>query len=420
MKKILLFLAMFCLMPVLLIWAGGKQEAQGMAGKANKIITLNMWHWAANKEKIWDSIIGEYQGLHPNMKITQKVIPHDSYLQALAAAQIGGQSPDLYHAQPGGETKMYVDNGQALDLSSYMDKDWQKVFYPSTLKSFKIYDKYYNVSMATNNMEMFYNKNMLKKYGIKVPIRTMDELRAGVKKLKNNGIGGILYWGNLPVISSFVFLIQAQVKYPKLYRNANMGEGSWDIPEFVSLMDHLGKLGREVFFEGTPAMSLDQAVNLFLKKKSGMFIVGNWAIRSFRAGKPDFEIGVFPVPALEEKGSKPTAWGSLAGTWLVSSHTKYKNEAVEFLRWATMTHQGDMVRSIGLSPAGPAGEAALKDADVLDQDMSKEQNTAIPRDNFDVKVRDIIGTGYQGILNNEVTAAKIMKKAEEQRLEDKK
>jgi len=374
-------------------------------------IELKMWHWAANKEAFWDKVIKDYELINPDVVVKQRVLPRATYHQTLTSAQIAGEGPDLIHAEPAGEVLHHLNNGQIIDLTPYFDDEWKSIYYPSTLSSFKINDKYYNVSLATNNMQVFYNVDAFKKAGVEIPIKTVNELISAVQKLRSIGMQGISFRGVDTTQMSHWFTVFARQMYPEKFKAADQGNGSFNIPEFVDLVSILDRLFDATFVEGFVGMSEDAARTLFTSGKASMFVSGNWSIRSMLAEKPDFEIGVFQIPALTPEYD-PTCFGSLAGTWSIYSQSNHIKETVEFIKWACTNYSGELVKEIGLCPAGPPGEKYLDETPQLTRELADDQANAISRDGFNVEARNAIGSALQGLVTGQLTPAQVLEKAQ--------
>lgn len=384
-----------------------------LTASAQSKIQLQMWHWAANKESIYkDVVIPAYEKLHPNVTISTNVVPKASYWQVLTAAQIGGHAPALFMGNPLGDVLQQSKNGQVLDLTPYLDSEWKSALYPSTLDSLTIDGKVLSMSMATNNAQVLYNKDRFAELGIKTPITTMNEMKQAVDTLRQHGYGGALYWAQANDQGATIFIDWARQEYPDLFAAADRGSGRWDIPQFVDEMTKFDSY-KGIWMNGVASLTLDQSVNLFATGKASMYIIGNWAVNSIMATNPSFQIGVFPVPGVDSN-TRPAALGSTAGTWMVSSHVSKEEQqaAADFLKFFTLNYQGELVKSIGLCPAGPAGEAALSDAKPLAQALCKGQSAAVPRDMFDAQARDAMSAGIQGMLNGQATPADVLKDAQ--------
>lgn len=378
-------------------------------------VTIDMWHFAANKEPVYQEWIAAYKDVAPDVTIRTNVIPKKAYNQAIAAAMISGTPPALIHGLPLGEPLELWGLGQIEDLTPSVDEEWRSVLYPSTIDSLTIDGRILSMSFATNNAQVLYNKDAFAQAGIEAPIQTMDDFRAAVEALRGNGYQGALYWAQANDHAPTLFIDWAQQMYPDMFAAADRGEGDWDTPEFVALMDEINSYN-DVWAKGVASLSLDESINLFASGEIPMYIIGNWAVNSIAAANPTFEVGTFPVPALNDQ-TKPAALGSMAGTWMVSSQAsdQQKQASIAFLRWVSMNQQERLVRAIGLCPAGPIGESALADAKPVAQQLCSEQVGAISRDMFDRPARDAMAGAIQGMINGQATPEQVMEAAQNAR-----
>lgn len=400
--------------PAEVVEEAAEEVAEEAPEEVAEEVSLEMWHFAANKDPVYnEEWIPAYAEVEPNVTITTNLIPKDAYNQTVAAALIAGAAPALIHGLPLGEPLELWNNGQIIDLGPYMDDEWRAALYPSSTDYLTIDDKVLSMSFATNNVQTFYNKERFEELGIETPIETMEGMRAAVELLRENGYGGALYWAQANDHAPTLFFNWAQQMYPEQFEAADRGDGRWDIPEFVALMDDINSY-TDIWMDGIPSLSLDESVNLFASGDASIYIIGNWAINAIVNSEPEFEIDTFPVPALNDE-TVPAALGSMAGTWMVSSQVPESDQqaAIAFLRWVTLNQQGGLVRAIGLCPAGVAGEAALADAKVLAQTLCDDQANAIPRDIFDRAARDAMAAAIQGMLNGQATPEEVMAAAQE-------
>ena len=375
-------------------------------------VTIQMWHFAANKEPVYQQWIEAYKEVAPNVTIVTNVIPKNSYNQTLAAAMIGGEAPVLIHGLPLGEPLEHYSNGQTLDLTPYLDDEWKAALYPSSLDYLTIDGKVLSMSFATNNAQVLYNADRFEELGIETPITTMDDLQAAVNQLKDAGYGGALYWAQANDQAPTLFFDWAQQMYPDEFAAADSGDGSWDNPDFVDLMTKINSYS-DIWMPGIASLSLDESINLFATGQASVYIIGNWAVNNIVAANPEFNIGVFPVPAINDE-TKPLALGSMAGTWMVSNQVPEAQQqaAIDFLRWVSLNQQGGLVRAIGLCPAGPTGEEALPDAKPLAQMLCAGQANSVPRDIFDPAARDAMSQAIQGMLNGQATPEQVLQAAQ--------
>ncbi|MGD8752925.1 MAG: extracellular solute-binding protein [Anaerolineales bacterium] len=376
-------------------------------------VVLDMWHWAANKEPIYQVAIAEYKELHPNVSIQTNVIPTDAWQQTLTAALVGGEAPEILTGVIMGMVLEQWDNDQIVDLTPYIDEEWEAALYPAAWDALTIDGRILSVSFASNNIQCFYNKTRFEELGIETPIETMDELQEATQVLREAGFGGGLYWASEKQLTHQFFLNAARQMYPEEFDAADRGDGRWDIPEFIEIMEQVHSYS-DIWEEGVVSMSLDEAVNSFASGKASFYFIGNWAINSIVANEPDFEIATFPVPALNDQ-TKPSALYSLAGTWMISNqHPQDIQEiGIDFLRFFALNYQDELMRQIGLCPSGPAGENAFPDAHPLAQELCDDSDKLVARDMFDRIIRDELAIATQGMLTGALTPEEVLQTVQE-------
>lgn len=376
-------------------------------------VVVEMWHWAANKEPLYQEAIAEYQALHPNVTIVTNVIPGDTWDQTLAAALIGGEAPALFHGQPKGPVLEQWNNEQIVDLTSYIDEEWKEALYPSTWDVLTIDGKVMSMSFATNNIQMFYNESRFKELGIETPIQTMSDLQDASTTLRENGYGAGLYWASLLQLTPQFFIDYATQLYPEEFLAADIGEGRWDTDEFNQVMVDVNAFS-DIWEEGVVSLSLDESVNAFSTGDVSFYFIGNWAINSIMANEPGFDIAVQPVPALNDQTGF-SALASNAGTWMVSNQKpiEVQEAAIDFLRWFALNQQGLIVEAIGLCPAGPAGESALENAHELARQLCDDADILISRDMFTKVVQNEMASAVQGLLTGNLAPEDVLIAAQE-------
>jgi raffinose/stachyose/melibiose transport system substrate-binding protein len=381
--------------------------------QAQDEIVIDLWTWTANKLEVYEGWVDEFtSGYDQNVTININLIPRANYDQTLSAALISGEIPDIWEALPLGEPLEFYENGLILDLTPFVDEDWAASLYPSTLDYLTINDQVLSISQATNNVQALYNIDRFEELGIEVP-EMMDELQAAIATLREAGYGGAAYWASSNDHPPTLFFNWAAQAYPDLFNAASMGEGDWEIPEFVEIMEQFASYS-DIWIEGVTALSVDEINSLFANGDVSVWMIGNWAVNAILEFEPDFEIGVFPIPALNED-TEPAAMGSLAGTWVLSATSDYQDVILDFVRFTTMTGQDEAVREVGLCPAGPAGEEALPDANYVTQLLCEGQETSVPRDIFNPAARDAMASGIQGIITGRASAVDALRAADRAR-----
>lgn len=380
---------------------------------AQEEITIDLWTWTANKLDVYEGWIEEYTTeFAPNVTININLIPRANYDQTLAAALISGEIPDMWEALPLGEVLNFYENGLIMDLTPHIDDEWRASLYPSTIDYLTINDQILSMSQATNNVQMLYNKDRFEELGIEVP-QTMDELQAAIATITEAGYGGATYWASANDHAPTLFFNWGQQLYPEAFAAADMGEADWETEELVGLMEDIASYD-DIWVEGVTAATLDESNSLFANGDVSVYMIGNWAVNAILGFEPEFEVGVFPVPAINED-ARPAALGSMAGTWVVSSQTPHQEAILDFIRFTTMNGQDEAVSVVGLCPAGPAGEEALADANYVTSLLCEGQETAVPRDIFDRAARDAMAAVIQGVITGQAQPVDVLRAADRAR-----
>ena len=380
---------------------------------AQEPVDISLWTWTANKQEVYQGWIDEYTAeFAPNATITINLIPRANYDQTLSAALIAGEIPDIWEALPLGEVKNFYENGLSLDLTPFVDEEWRNALYPSSLAYLTIDDQILSMSQATNNVQMLFNKDRFDELGIEAPT-TMQELLDAVRTLEEAGYGRAAYWASANDHAQTLFFNWAQQLYPDEFHAADMGEAPWENDALLSVMEDAMSYN-EIWVDGVTALSLDEMNSLFANGDISVYFIGNWAVNAILGFEPAFEIGVVPVPALNED-TRPAALGSMAGTWVVSGSSPHQDIVLDFIRWVTINGQDEAVKVVGLCPAGPAGEAAFPDANYVTQLLCAGQADSVPRDIFDKAARDAMAAAIQGVITGQAEPVDVLRAADNAR-----
>lgn len=376
-------------------------------------VEISLWTWTANKLDVYQSWIDQYTAeFAPNTTITINLIPRANYDQTLNAALIAGQIPDFWEALPLGEVLNFYENELILDLTPFVDDEWKEALYPSSIDYLTINGQILSMSMATNNVQMLYNKDRFEELGIEVP-ETMDELLDAIRTLKAAGYGGAAYWASANDHAPTLFFNWGQQLYPEQFHAADMDEAPWSVPELLEVVTKAAEYD-EIWVEGVTALSVDEANSLFANGDISVWMIGNWAVNAILGFNPEFEVGVAPIPALME-GTRPAGMGSMAGTWVISATTPHQELLVDFFRWVTLNAQDELVSVVGLCPAGPAGEEGLPDANYVTQLLCAGQADSVPRDIFDRAARDAMASTIQGVITGRARPEDVLRAADRAR-----
>lgn len=193
---------------------GGSIEAQ----QAFKNITLQYWT-VFNSPEYFQSVIADYQAIHPNIKVEIKKFRFEEYEQTLINALAEDRGPDIFSVHntqlPGYRTKLLplpavtslasqyttgtikkevvtelrsTRSINEFDLrSQFVEQVYKDVYLPElTLKGDEPVtgeNTIYALPMALDTMVLYYNRDLLDNAGVAQPARTWNEFQEHIGRI---------------------------------------------------------------------------------------------------------------------------------------------------------------------------------------------------------------------------------------------
>ncbi len=262
------------------------------------------------KGNMWDEFSTYFHDLQPNIDFEWIPSPGDNLRDAIVSQMVAGQGPDVYQLCCN-DTVFFIQNGQALNLQPYIDKDAAEVnlkdysqqqFDPWKDAQGNIYFMpYYNGTMV-----VYYNKDMFDEVGVPYPSNSWDtawsveDYRAVCKKFVKRDnptrFGTTSYgFGTHFITDYWLRAWGAHMVDPTDPSVCAMGsDKALQSLEFIRQMiweDHGYAHGQEMGGLGTEAV--------FQSGKSAMMEMGSWAlIRTVTGAKFNWDLApMFKGPA---------------------------------------------------------------------------------------------------------------------------
>jgi multiple sugar transport system substrate-binding protein len=337
---------------------------------ASKETTLNFWHaWSAPAEvAAVKSLIAGFEKAHPNIRVNVVGnMTDDKMNQALRAG--GDKAPDVISSFTTNNVGKFCSSGALVDLNPFFEKagvDPEETF-PKAMNEYTQFDgNRCSVPLLGDAYGLYYNKTAFKKAGIAEPPRTWSEFAADAKKLTIAQGHSYQQLGFMPNYHGWESTTEHYLgQFSPTYFDADGKSNIAKDPAFEAsftlqkqLVDELGgfkkletyrsKLGDEwgpkhPFHTGQVAMQLD----------------GEWRLGMALDAKPDFEIGVAPLPVPDDQADeygKGYITGTIAG---IAATSEKQNAAWELVKYITT----DTDAVVGFSNAihnVPSTLAALK------------------------------------------------------------
>ncbi|MFE8012656.1 ABC transporter substrate-binding protein [Streptomyces antibioticus] len=350
------------------------QSAGGAEDDASKETTLTFWHaWSAPGEvKAVQALVAGFEKAHPNIHVTVVGnMTDDKINQALRAG--GAKAPDVISSFTTNNVGKFCSSGALVDLNPFFEKagvDPDATF-PKAMNEYTQFEgDRCAVPLLGDAYGLYYNKTAFEKAGISSPPKTWSEFEADAKKLTIPQGDGYKQLGFMPNYHGWETTTEHYLGQfsPTYFDQAGKSTIATDpaVPAAFTLqkklVDELGGfkklekyrsgLGDEwgpkhPFHTGQVAMQLD----------------GEWRLGMALDAKPDFEIGVAPLPVPDDQADqygKGYITGTIAG---IAATSQKQNAAWELVKYMTTDTDAVVAFSNAIHNV-PSTLAALKSPDL--------------------------------------------------------
>lgn len=327
-----------CMMVVLLC-------ASFVTGASAEDQVLQLWHIQTQEtmqECIADSV-ARFEAANPGWKVEVNCFQNEDYKQKIVIALGSNTQPDIFVTWTGGGMVEYIEAGQIVPLTEYMNKDNWKDHYMDAAIAQATYNGEIWCSPTENCSiaAVFYNKAMFEKLGIAVPT-TVTELEAACDTLVANGIvpfglpNKSKYFGSM----YYMYLVD-RMAGPSLFESAaNRTGATFQDEVFTWAGEKLQDWARKGYFgEGYTSMDGETGAHreMFYNEECAMLLDGSWCVSTYYADEAPIldDIGVFAFPAVEGgKGDPNNLVGTLGDTfYCVSSKCANPEMAFEMCKY---------------------------------------------------------------------------------------
>ncbi len=299
--------------------------------KAVKPVTIQFWnYWDGGNGQALNVLIAEFNKKNKDVIVKPVTFPWGDLLPKLQTAIASGTTPAVAATDIAWMANMN-QSGKLVDLGAALGgiKKATAGIYPSLLTYGTYKGKIQSLPASTNNLALFYNKDLFRKAGLNPnkPPKTWAEMRTDAMAISalGNGIQGMeiyvqpgegLTWQFQPYLwqTGAGFLNKANTA-----PTFNSAAGKTALQYLVDLInvDHAATAGQWGAFD---------------KGQAGMRIDGSWMVGGYRDNAP-FEFGTAMLP-IPDGGVHATNMG---GEQIMAFKGKPATQAaaVKFIKWFT-------------------------------------------------------------------------------------
>lgn len=328
-KAIFISLLSLILVGAILSGCGGENQNQGQSGTKETKTVINFWHyWDGNNGNAMKEIVDQFNAANSDIEVKAVFIPGGELMTKLQSVMGSNNSPHVVAADITGMAKLR-STGKLLALDDYLKDNGVDVdqFYPALLEYGKQDGKIYSLPVSTNNLALFYNKDLFKQAGLdpNQPPVTWDELKKDAEIIQSK----------IPGIYGFEFYTQV----------GDNGEGlTWQLQPF------LWQTGADFIKDGKAAFNNPQGLQAltfitdliknklapvgswddFSKGKAAMVIDGSWMVGIWKESLNfDFGTAMIPIP---ENGTNATNMGG-EQVFVLNKSNQENAAAVRFISY---------------------------------------------------------------------------------------
>ena len=340
MLKTAVLAAVFLLwVPCAVAALGSKEKSAEINGK----VTLEFWTWRAEDVEFYEKIIRAFEKKYPAITVKQTAIKNTEYNTILSASLQGGGGPDVFMGRAYGGLQTLADSGYLLALDDVVPSI--KNYAESAKQGARSLTngKFYGLPALSQAIFCYYNKDIYKKLGLKVP-ETWDEFLKNLTVCKNNeilplangskdgwtvetllgGVGPNFYGAN------------------DFYTAVVSGKTTFEDPRFIDAVKRIGELCPYMpeLFAG---VGYDDMQALFINGMAAHFIGGSYEAGTIKDQNAKLAFDIFPIPGMQAGTQYVSVYADM--NWAVNANTLYKEAALAFLKFLGSREVGNMIIS---------------------------------------------------------------------------
>lgn len=309
--------------------------------------TLRVFLYQGDVEELsWmKAALAEFEKENPDVNIEVLTNAGADYITKLTTLWASGSPPDVW--DHGGAVRTYDVNGWLLDLSKFVERDKAELnipqFYQGAWNAYRWGKRIVGIPHMTVGSFVFYNPELFDKAGVAPPPVSWDDnswtwdkmVEIGRKLTRADGSGKLTQAGVGAGSSSFNGIIYSYLwggdwfDKEATYQTGLPTKSTLYTPENVNAYTRVVNLARKDHIAPTPEDGFD-AWSGFGQHKVGMYLgAGPWAVMGKRKVL-NMDWGMAPFPKGKERSSI-----IYTDPWMISSKTKYPEEAWRLVKFMT-------------------------------------------------------------------------------------
>ncbi|KXG87762.1 ABC transporter substrate-binding protein [Agrobacterium bohemicum] len=295
-------------------------------------ITINSDHSDPVPKKAMEELIADFQKANPDVTVKWNNFDHEGYKSAIRNF-LTADAPDVVAWYAGNRMEPFVKAGLFEDVTDVWTANSLEDQLKSASPSMTIDGKKWGVPYTYYQWGIYYRKDIFQSQSI-TPPKTWDELLAASRKLKDAGItpftiGTKALW---PTAGWFDYL-DLRINGYDFHMELTSGKVPYTDPRVKAVFEKWAELVKPGYFiENHAAIDWQDAVPQLVQGKAAMYLMGNFAVATFKnGGLKEEQIGFLPFP--EITAGLPVAEEAPTDTFHIPKGANNKDDAKKFLAY---------------------------------------------------------------------------------------
>ncbi len=307
-------------------------------------VTLTVWSWRTEDVEAYNAIFDVFEEAHPGITVEFEAFQNTEYNQILTTGLAGSDGPDVPMVRAYGQLQPNIEAGQLEPIDGEvegLDEIAESVLAGAKGKAD---GKTYAVPLATQTLQMFYNKAIFEEQGLEVPT-TWDEFIEVNEALLSAGVTPMALGAKddwiLPIFADIVG--SARYGGSEFEQKVLAGETDFTDPDYVASLEIISELQPYLTPDVVGVGYTDSQIQ-FTSGQAAQFPGGSFEIATFRNQAPDLEFGSYQVPLPEGAVlDAPVSPAYADGNFAVNAKSENKEAAFELLNWLATAEFGQLV-----------------------------------------------------------------------------
>lgn len=304
-KRTVHFLFLFSLVSAVLLGACGSTTTTGNNGSGSNCSNVELAYWnpfTGPDGPFMGRIVASFNNANPSIHVTMTT--QSDYNTKLDTAAASDTLPDvaiINEDQIATQAFRHIIRSMDSETTQlgYTANDFPAEAWNIT----QVAGHRYAIPLSIVPMTMYYNSDLLKKYGINAPPKSASDFTAAASAVTKDGNHGFQITSGFPVQQIFQQLLH---QYGGSEFNTDSTQATWNSPAGVQALQWMVNAQSSY---SQPKLPVDADLNSFKSGKVGMIWNGIWQTSNVTGDAVSFNGQATAAPQI---GSQPATWAGMA------------------------------------------------------------------------------------------------------------